>query len=122
LKCPLDDAQLRVVERRGIEIDICPECRGVWLERGELEKLIAAASDADADDAPSTAARRDTARPPAAYPQSSYPRDNSPDSPDSPDSRSRYGDDRGREAPPREGDYEPRRRRRSNWLSDFFGD
>lgn len=40
MKCPLDDATLREVSRRGVQIDICPECKGVWLERGELEKLM----------------------------------------------------------------------------------
>lgn len=33
---------MREVERRAVRIDVCPECRGVWLDRGELEKLLAA--------------------------------------------------------------------------------
>jgi hypothetical protein len=33
------------VNRRGVEFDMCPTCRGVWLDRGELEKLMAAAED-----------------------------------------------------------------------------
>lgn len=40
MKCPRDHAHLQAVIRQGIEIDICPECQGVWLDRGELEKLI----------------------------------------------------------------------------------
>ncbi|HEY8352217.1 MAG TPA: zf-TFIIB domain-containing protein [Sphingomonadales bacterium] len=40
MKCPNDEAVLQVVVREGIEIDYCPRCRGVWLERGELEKII----------------------------------------------------------------------------------
>lgn len=40
MKCPNDDAVLTMSERSGIEIDYCPECRGVWLDRGELDKLI----------------------------------------------------------------------------------
>jgi Zn-finger nucleic acid-binding protein len=32
-------------ERQGVEIDYCPECRGVWLDRGELDKIIARASE-----------------------------------------------------------------------------
>lgn len=41
MKCPMDEATLVIAERRGIEIDYCPECRGVWLDRGELDRLIA---------------------------------------------------------------------------------
>ena len=40
MKCPLDGAELVMTERQGIEIDYCPTCRGVWLDRGELDKLI----------------------------------------------------------------------------------
>lgn len=40
MKCPTDQATLVMSERNGIEIDYCPECRGVWLDRGELDKII----------------------------------------------------------------------------------
>lgn len=40
MKCPIDQADLVMTERRGIEIDYCPQCRGVWLDRGELDKII----------------------------------------------------------------------------------
>lgn len=41
MKCPVcKDANLAMTDRQGIEIDYCPECRGVWLDRGELDKLI----------------------------------------------------------------------------------
>lgn len=40
MKCPLDDTELVMSERQGIEIDYCPKCRGVWLDRGELDKII----------------------------------------------------------------------------------
>jgi Zn-finger nucleic acid-binding protein len=40
MKCPLDDSDLVMTERQGIEIDYCPKCRGVWLDRGELDKII----------------------------------------------------------------------------------
>lgn len=40
MKCPVDNTTLAISERSGIEIDYCPECRGVWLDRGELDKLI----------------------------------------------------------------------------------
>jgi Zn-finger nucleic acid-binding protein len=40
MKCPVDDATLVMTERNGVEIDYCPQCRGVWLDRGELDKII----------------------------------------------------------------------------------
>ena len=41
MKCPTcQDATLVMADRQGIEIDYCPQCRGVWLDRGELDKLI----------------------------------------------------------------------------------
>ncbi len=40
MKCPLDQTPLTIADRQGIEIDFCPTCRGVWLDRGELDKLI----------------------------------------------------------------------------------
>lgn len=41
MKCPAcKDANLLMTDRQGIEIDYCPECRGVWLDRGELDKLV----------------------------------------------------------------------------------
>ncbi|MGE5531939.1 MAG: zf-TFIIB domain-containing protein [Bacteroidota bacterium] len=40
MQCPVCDEKLREVERQGVAIDICPGCKGIWLDRGELEKLI----------------------------------------------------------------------------------
>ena len=40
MKCPVDSADLVMSERSGVEIDYCPRCRGVWLDRGELDKII----------------------------------------------------------------------------------
>lgn len=41
MKCPICiDTNLVMTDRQGIEIDYCPECRGVWLDRGELDKII----------------------------------------------------------------------------------
>lgn len=45
MKCPVDNATLSMTERSGIEIDYCPECRGVWLDRGELDKLVKGVSE-----------------------------------------------------------------------------
>lgn len=40
MQCPIDGTQLVLAERAGVEIDYCPQCRGVWLDRGELDKII----------------------------------------------------------------------------------
>ena len=40
MPCPNDGTQLVMSERQGIEIDYCPTCRGVWLDRGELDKIV----------------------------------------------------------------------------------
>jgi Zn-finger nucleic acid-binding protein len=40
MACPVDGTALVMSERSGIEIDYCPACRGVWLDRGELDKII----------------------------------------------------------------------------------
>ena len=55
MNCPrCHDAPLLELDRDGVTIDRCDRCRGIWLDRGELEKLIARARDAEADrgDAP----------------------------------------------------------------------
>jgi len=40
MKCPVCSIDLTILERQGIEIDYCPKCRGVWLDRGEFDKII----------------------------------------------------------------------------------
>lgn len=40
MQCPIDGTQLVMADRQGVEIDYCPQCRGVWLDRGELDKII----------------------------------------------------------------------------------
>ncbi len=41
MKCPnCKETRLLLSERKGIEIDYCPDCRGIWLDRGELDKLL----------------------------------------------------------------------------------
>lgn len=40
MQCPVDGETLTIAERSGVEIDYCPKCRGVWLDRGELDKII----------------------------------------------------------------------------------
>ncbi|TKR27504.1 hypothetical protein FA014_00375 [Cellulomonas hominis] len=40
MRCPTDGAELVMAERQGVEIDYCPSCRGIWLDRGELDKIL----------------------------------------------------------------------------------
>jgi Zn-finger nucleic acid-binding protein len=40
MQCPTDGSTLVLSDRTGVEIDYCPQCRGVWLDRGELDKII----------------------------------------------------------------------------------
>lgn len=69
MKCPAcPDATLAMTERQGVEIDYCPNCRGVWLDRGELDKLIE---------------RSATAAVPAAAPPATAPPQRRPDFVDS---------------------------------------
>ena len=42
--CPNDNAQMTTLDRNGVQFDMCPTCRGVWLDRGELEKLMEGAA------------------------------------------------------------------------------
>ena len=52
MKCPVDSIDLIMSERSGVEIDYCPQCRGVWLDRGELDKIIDRANEATGGSAP----------------------------------------------------------------------
>lgn len=44
LMCPNDNAPMQTLDRNGVQFDMCPSCRGVWLDRGELEKLMESAT------------------------------------------------------------------------------
>lgn len=58
MKCPsCPDVSLVMSDRQGVEIDYCPQCRGVWLDRGELDKLIERSTAQDMQRAPVAAAR-----------------------------------------------------------------
>jgi Zn-finger nucleic acid-binding protein len=46
MACPVCRVPLAMSDRQGIEIDYCPQCRGVWLDRGELDKIIERSADA----------------------------------------------------------------------------
>ena len=52
MSCPVCQVPLAMSDRQGIEIDYCPQCRGVWLDRGELDKLIERSTPAEQPAAP----------------------------------------------------------------------
>jgi uncharacterized protein len=90
MQCPHDQTVLHMTERQGIEIDYCPTCRGVWLDRGELDKIIERVSPAAPQETPRSEPRHDPRTDPAGYSQApTYPQysapSRSPRSPDSPD-------------------------------------
>ena len=49
MKCPVCDESMREIEKHGVNLDICPACKGVWLDRGELEKILEMASSGGPD-------------------------------------------------------------------------
>lgn len=103
MKCPIDGTALVMTERSGIEIDYCPSCRGVWLDRGELDKII--------ERAVPTSTPGPTARP-------EPPRDVRPDDRVRDD---RYrDDDRDRKRWDDDDDEYRRKRRKSGFLGELF--
>ncbi len=61
MQCPVCSVPLTLTDRQGVEIDYCPQCRGVWLDRGELDKIIerGAAHYGPSSSPPRPPARRD---------------------------------------------------------------
>ena len=87
--CPVDGTPLVEMVKNGVTIDVCPECKGVWLDRGELEKLINVALEMERE--------YGTPTPRAAPPAPSY---------DAPPAARGYEQPRGYEAPPATRGYE----------------
>ena len=99
MKCPIDNADLLMTSREGIEIDYCPQCRGVWLDRGELDKIIERSSGQQAPARQPETPRQDFRPEP---PRQDY----------RPDARYKDHDD-----PGRDGQY---RKKRGSFLDDLF--
>ena len=72
MACPVDGTTLTMSERSGIEIDYCPTCRGVWLDRGELDKIIERNATAEAPPAAQHAAPPPQQAPWGHQPQGHY--------------------------------------------------
>jgi Zn-finger nucleic acid-binding protein len=106
MKCPIDGNELVMSERQGVEIDYCPKCRGVWLDRGELDKIIERSGESGG---PAPRDFRDMVSAPKA--KREYLDDEIDDT-----DEVRYRDDRGRSD-----DYDRSRpRKRKSFLSEIF--
>jgi uncharacterized protein len=90
MPCPVCRVPLVMSDRQGIEIDYCPQCRGVWLDRGELDKIIERSAPAAAP-----------APPPVSAPQAPYP-------------------PQGYAQQPQYGHKDYRYKKRKSWLEDIF--
>ncbi|HEU4741214.1 MAG TPA: zf-TFIIB domain-containing protein [Meiothermus sp.] len=85
LTCPNDNTPMQVVQRGGVELDICPTCRGVWLDRGELEKLLGQLRTAEREYEDELAGYRpqgQPSQPPYAKPRNPYDTDHGYDDDD----------------------------------------
>jgi len=63
MQCPIDQTELVMTDRQGVEIDYCPKCRGVWLDRGELDKIIERSAELSSSRATAQPTRVATAAP-----------------------------------------------------------
>ncbi len=131
MKCPVDSIDLIMSERSGVEIDYCPQCRGVWLDRGELDKIIDRAAESLGPAAAVPAAPQPTAAfshaahiPPPLYNLDPRRDDRRPDDRRYDDRR--YDERRDRPRSEQSGYQQPRyddRRRpkkKEGWLGDLF--
>ncbi|KQO97587.1 TFIIB-type zinc ribbon-containing protein [Leifsonia sp. Leaf264] len=122
MQCPNDQSVLVMSERGGVEIDYCPTCRGVWLDRGELDKILEragaelrAAQDYRSSAVPATpvAAQSQPSwgeqQPAQAHGQQGYDQRGHDD---------RRYDDRARQQAGDQGYY--RTKKRESWLSELF--
>ena len=101
MNCPVDNEILQMTERSGVEVDYCPRCRGVWLDRGELDKIL-------------ERAEREMPVAMTSRPGDDYDRDD--------DRRRDYDDDRRRDYDDdrRESYGRPYKKKRKSFLSDMF--
>ena len=108
MRCPVDNETLVMADRGGVEIDYCPKCRGVWLDRGELDKIIERSLGASA---------------PAIAPVAPPPQQNAaPVYQPEPRSTQYRDDDRRRYKHDDDDDYRHgyKKKRRESFLSDIF--
>ena len=107
MNCPKCNVALSMADRQGVEIDFCPQCRGVWLDRGELDKIIERAGPAAALPPAAGPVQYTGAPPPVPPPPRDYRR---PSYDDDDDYRHRSPD----------GSYDPRRKKKKSFLGEIF--
>ena len=128
MSCPVCRVPLAMSDRQGIEIDYCPQCRGVWLDRGELDKIIErsappAAQQAAAQPAPQQQPvqpqplHQQPAPPPQQGPWDSQPRHGQPHHGYDTHGDQRYRDDHGYRG---KGAYGKPYKKRKSWLEELF--
>ena len=109
LMCPNDSTAMQTLERSGVQFDMCPSCRGVWLDRGELEKLMESANGEGRASAPQ-------APPQPQAPQQTY----APPSQGSPwGGAPAYRDERSRDDRHRDDDHRYKKKKRDS-IFDIF--
>lgn len=107
MNCPKCHVALSMTDRQGVEIDFCPQCRGIWLDRGELDKIIERAGFALAPTPAAGPPHSPGAPPPMPAPQRDYRRRDDDEDDDYPHRSS-------------EGNYDPRQKKKKSFLSDLF--
>jgi Zn-finger nucleic acid-binding protein len=106
MPCPVCKVALVMSDRQGVEIDYCPQCRGVWLDRGELDKIIERSATQDSGPAPQAAPAPQA--PPAGVQRAPDPYGDRP---------AYYGDDDGRR---HQGHAHGQHRRRKSFFEELF--
>ncbi len=112
--CPVCGDKLRAIERSGIEVDICPGCKGLWLDRGELDKLISLEkTNADIQQQQREIPRQAEMPPQSRPVENQYRERDDHDDYDDRDRQydSRYNDNRG---------VHNRKKRKGSWLEEIF--
>lgn len=108
MQCPVCDARLRSVEKHGVEVDVCPDCKGVWLDRGELEKILEMAEGGGPVQR-SEPERREEQRPVYTQDEQRHGKDHDHDHEREPEHGHNYDPKTGKP------------KRKSSWLSDILG-
>jgi Zn-finger nucleic acid-binding protein len=115
MNCPQGHGPLAIAERQGVEIDYCPQCRGIWLDRGEVDKIIEREV---ATYGPLPAQQRGSAAHPEPFIRDERPTERHYDE------RRRYDDDDDRRRFDRDDDrddrYRGKKKRRESFLSDLL--
>lgn len=125
MQCPVcKTVNLVMADRQGIEIDYCPQCRGVWLDRGELDKIIERSAGAQIPTPAVSAPQPQYTPPPMQQPPMQQPPVQSPP-PYRGDDRSHYDRDYRHHDPRQHGHYDKdyrygHKRKREGFLSDLF--